>query len=490
MDPAEQICRFCLSEEDLLTDCSLYDGAVQVKLFTIFSFPFDSRASLPSNICTSCYHKIDEYYEFTEEVRQNQQQLIAREALTSQVNIKLESTEAVVLEKPTVVKEPVPIDLQTITIKAEVTSDEVVNEDDETHVVGYDSNRYTVQSQDDMVQFKVEFEDTELQSEGEPSVDRVNKTAAEDRLIKNFFGLVCETCSTQFDSFTLLKQHTRVTHNKKLSFTCCNKQHSRRYQLLEHIALHSNPTPFQCDSCDKTYKRKLDLANHRLIAHSGEEGRPFKCNQCMRSYPKRHMLTSHMTKHVPMECDICHKVVSNSATLKHHKTQVHSDANRHICDVCGKELSSKHAVHRHKLQLHEAVNEATRVACGLCQRWFVNEESMRHHLKTKHDNNKATCDVCSQVCPNRIALRMHKMRVHVEAAHECDICGKKFKRKIPLRDHYAMHTGEKLYTCNLCGLQMSSSSNLYSHRRKKHAKESAESKQKGYANSPTELDKQ
>ncbi|EAT34176.1 AAEL013562-PA [Aedes aegypti] len=488
MASAQRICRLCLDTKDLQSSPSLYDGIIQAKIITIFNFPFDSRASLPSSICAHCLFKIDDFHEFTETVRQNQEQLKAREAILAQ-NIKVEPT--VANEDPAEVKEP------SIAIKSETFNDEppvetipVQVEHGEARVVSVDSNQCIVQShQDETLQFKIEFEEPEIPRDKESPVEEIDKTEKEDRLIREFFSLNCETCSESFDSFSQLKQHTTVVHDKKLVIRCCNKDLTRRYYVLDHIALHLNPNHFQCEVCTKVYKRRTDLTHHRLRMHGGEEARPFKCDQCHASFPKSYLLNAHLSKHVQVECDVCHKKLSNPVSLRNHKIQVHSKGNKHVCDICGLELSSKPALQRHK-DLHKPVKPEDRIACPICSKWFPSAEKVKFHIRYLHEGNETACDVCQQVYPNKRAMDAHKVRVHSKTAHECDICGKKFTRKLALKEHYSIHTGEKLYRCDLCGISISNSSFLYKHKKLKHPDEYLAEKQKAYASRSHQVDDQ
>ncbi|XP_062549581.1 zinc finger protein 62-like [Armigeres subalbatus] len=483
-----RVCRLCLDTKDVQISPSLYDGIIQAKISTIFKFPFDSRASLPSSICMHCLLKIDDFHEFAETVRQNQDQLKARELELCELNIKIEPTE---INKPPEVDQD--LNKPVIAVKTEIDSIGTLHAQTEKYkearVVSIETNQCIVQSHDDdTVQFKIEFEDTEIPNEPEPSVERVNKLEKENRLIKDFFLLKCETCCTEFDNFSLLKQHTTVVHGKKLIIKCCNKNLSRRYDLLDHIALHLNPNHFQCDGCDKAYQRKVDLINHRLRAHGNDEDSPFKCDQCQASFPKSYLLKAHLTKHVQVECDICRKVLSNPVALRNHKIQVHSDGNKHVCDTCGLELSSKPALQRHKTR-HEPIDPEDRVACPICSKWFPNAENLKNHIRYLHEANESTCDVCQQVYSNKRAMQVHKQRAHSKALHECDICGKKFTRKLALKEHYSIHTGEKLYRCDLCGKSISNISFLYKHRKLKHPTEWLAEKQKAYASASVAPDK-
>lgn len=249
MDSVKAICRLCLNTGDIQSSPSLYDGIVQAKITTIFNFPvslhksvigswvktlsvfcfqIESCATLPSTLCAHCLFKIDDFHEFTQTVRQNQEQLKDREATLAQNAIKVEPMEAE--EQPPGPEEHHDVKAFSVTVKSEdfindvpVTVNQVQStppvqqEHDEARVVRVDTNRCIVQShQDETVQFKIEFDDAEVPRETDSPVEKADKIEQEDRLIRQFFTLNCEVCSEPFDNFSRLKQHTTVVHDKKL----------------------------------------------------------------------------------------------------------------------------------------------------------------------------------------------------------------------------------------------------------------------------------
>ncbi|XP_044742969.1 zinc finger protein 236 [Chrysoperla carnea] len=102
---------------------------------------------------------------------------------------------------------------------------------------------------------------------------------------------------------------------------------------------------YMCDTCDKTFKRKEHLMQHRKL-HSGE--RPFVCDKCQKSFSRKEHLIRHSVSHTGekcFECDQCHKSFSRKDNLhKHRRTHL-----PYICDICNKSFMFKHYYSTHKL---------------------------------------------------------------------------------------------------------------------------------------------
>ncbi|ETN66450.1 zinc finger protein 425 [Anopheles darlingi] len=307
---------------------------------------------------------------------------------------------------------------------------------------------------------ETEKEDTEEQS----------KQNEDDQRIKEFYNLDCELCSAKLENLATLQSHYRRKHEIKGYIRCCDKLFYRRFQLLDHMAAHQGT--IRCKICNKSYKSSRYLALHTMKSHSKEEDRPFKCTKCRQSFHKEHLLKAHQANHLSEKCPICEKVVSSKYALKTHVAHMHGNDGNHICDVCGKEFRTKQAMERH-INEHLGLEVVQKVQCHECNRWFHGKYNLRKHIRFMHieDGQVFRCEICQHESPNSRALLDHKKRVHVDEKFECEFCGKRFKRKLYLREHIASHTGKPLYSCEVCGATFNSNANCYNHRKIRHPAE-------------------
>ncbi|XP_053685529.1 transcription factor grauzone-like isoform X1 [Sabethes cyaneus] len=484
MESLKNGCRLCL---DPIGDIihSIENSEFKKQIDCVFSFPINIKHGYPSSICQNCSHQICDFYIYSEKVRLNQEKL---EQIAESKSF-LETFKVEPIEKD----EPSEVSLDKIEPKDEPEED--CNEQSDGDIFA-ESYRLPVSRP----RKKRKKEERPRRKRGEKPpvleqdvVKRYNikskeQLEQEDKLINEFYRMVCELCGETASNFASLANHFRKIHSRTGYIRCCKRKLPKRYHLLQHMALHSNPSAFRCELCNKNYKHKVYLLLHQAKAHGSEEDRPFKCDRCKQSYVKEYLLRNHMISHEKVQCPQCNKLLANKAALSTHIINKHSDLDRRmICDTCGQEFLNKACFERH-VKRHLGVEEVERkYQCHICQKWLMGERGLQKHLQFTHYERDQThiCDICNQQYPNSRALWSHKRIVHIEEKFECEFCGKKFKRAINLKEHRTTHTGEVLYSCDICGATMNSNANLYTHTKKSHPLEWAEKRRKAAeANEP------
>ena len=157
-----------------------------------------------------------------------------------------------------------------------------------------------------------------------------------------------------------------------------------------------NGNSFSCDICNKPFKRKEHLFQHRKL-HTGE--RPYVCPTCSKAFSRKEHLVRHLVSHTGQkqhECEMCGKSFSRKDNLhKHRKT--HGVSGPYVCPTCGKSFVVKHYYQMHVTTHAVADADGTPhpdplpYKCDLCDKAFsvksyLTTHKSRHRPKTNSSN--------------------------------------------------------------------------------------------------------
>ncbi|VVC28447.1 Hypothetical protein CINCED_3A002126 [Cinara cedri] len=191
------------------------------------------------------------------------------------------------------------------------------------------------------------------------------------------------------------------THSALVSCTACGKvlesekeymMHSQTCGAISHRNIHNVPTKnsrdmmpprFPCDSCDKKFKRKEHLIQHRKL-HTGE--RPYSCETCLKSFSRKEHLMRHMLSHTGQRlygCDLCHKHFSRKDNLHKHRT-THGVTGPLVCKICGKSFIVKHYYDMHIATHNEIEDSQLLYICDICKKQFDTNEFLLAHRFMQH----------------------------------------------------------------------------------------------------------
>lgn len=151
----------------------------------------------------------------------------------------------------------------------------------------------------------------------------------------------CHYCPKLFSNRSGRLYHQEQIHFNRRRFQCdmCESNFGLKQTLMNHIRnKHSNNVRnFRCDfpECDKTYKTKSALHNHRIY-HNDEK---WHCNYCSKKFHFNFLLQQHETTHLGVkegktfDCDVCNKKFNTRNKLTKHKG-IH-DSNQYSCSKEG-----------------------------------------------------------------------------------------------------------------------------------------------------------
>ena len=211
---------------------------------------------------------------------------------------------------------------------------------------------------------------------------------------------------------------------------------------------------YKCELCQKQFVCVASLNTHKRTIHEKHEF--VKCDICDAKL-KSYYLPIHKKKRHSFEketilCDVCELGFQNIFQLKSHY-RVHKDKSlqKVTCELCGKFLANKDDMSRHLRSYH--VQEKAH-KCSKCEGFFKSKESLRIHVRDRHEYVLQKCESCDKRFKNLFALKKHVARIHEKSltkSFECNVCGTKFTDKGNLFGHIRnVHNGIKS-KCNLCG---------------------------------------
>ena len=218
----------------------------------------------------------------------------------------------------------------------------------------------------------------------------------EDKQRQCYKQLKCFWPKCRYSTKQLCNFNNHISHHlNKRQFVCneCNKQFHQNSNLNRHKRLcHSNVRPFVCyeSNCQKSFKSKGLLQRH-LITHSNEKS--FKCDECKRRFGLKEILLQHKqihSKQMPFKCDVigCEKRFKLKVYLCNHKIRIHSGIKRYKCfhNYCDKCF-----VNPFELKSHIAFKHSTdrpyKCIIENCNSTFKCMGNLKRHNKFVHNNN-------------------------------------------------------------------------------------------------------
>ena len=181
-------------------------------------------------------------------------------------------------------------------------------------------------------------------------------------------------------SRTSLKYHVGVSHSvsgSNVKCKLCNVTFGHALSLKRHMkSMHrNNPEIYQCEDCQKTFKRNDYLTVHRRLVHKAvnvaidmvetlkQDDGSFMCKNCREVFTGLNA-DKDVIKHVAEKCkgderflcSVCNKSFSSKSNLEQHKKNIHYDGPRNIlsCEQCEFITKHKSSLLRHNKRKHDS----------------------------------------------------------------------------------------------------------------------------------------
>ncbi|XP_075158567.1 uncharacterized protein LOC142231806 [Haematobia irritans] len=351
-----------------------------------------------------------------------------------------------------------------------------------------------------------------------PTVDldsRTKNTISRKEELDNIIAkwkpiLNCVSCNEPFNTFTLLQEHFRQSHqNEEFFVKCCNVKIKKRCHFAEHSNIHVEAVTFKCTMCSRSFARERNLRHHIKTIHeikgrsesatrvrsTNRQGRvlardksddfiskwisQLKCGICQKSFPKYTLLHHHFKEeHTNETCFVacCGKRFYKRRYLQEHIT-MHENPQAFQCDICGKRLSSNYYLKAHLKKFHQ--NDQDK---NMPENIEIDESSHLISSQTKKKRQTANeldriiaefkpnleCVRCSENYPNLTLLRQHFSKKHPNNVFYITCCQIKFSERTSFVDHIKFHKDPNVFKCEICSISFASSRNLIRHWDRKH----------------------
>lgn len=204
---------------------------------------------------------------------------------------------------------------------------------------------------------------------------------------------ICDICKLVSKNKLSLRRHIQLNHIKmygKNRPICkwCNVKFTYKVQLKNHLRVLNciDIVPIKCEYCHKLYKNDNVLKNHIWQYHTGSQaGKKYSCDTCDRSYVRR----SDLAKHV--------RELHENRELEQHK-----------CPYCSNIYKARVILNRHIIFSHKKVDK--RHECKICYKSYCRPYHLIRHMKEVHKKQyikSNECENCRKEFSNKLALKMH-----------------------------------------------------------------------------------
>lgn len=219
----------------------------------------------------------------------------------------------------------------------------------------------------------------------------------------------------------------------------------------------NNDSIYQCETCQKTFKRRIYLQLHEKI--HGEKC--YKCNVCDKGFCQPAGLWMHKKRQscLKQNPDDDH-TASNSNELN--GEGLASSVSMKLKKITDTDVSSPKDQVLAKPEME--VNEHSR-HCKSFSEDFSQAHTLKCNPETQSERNRHICVVCGKGFRTSGSLTVHQRIHNGKKPYKCIFCDQKFTQRNSLLEHCRRkHNTNQIYECSVCQEKFEKNKDLTSHK--------------------------
>lgn len=131
--------------------------------------------------------------------------------------------------------------------------------------------------------------------------------------------------------------------------------------------------------CGRGFDSEKDLKNHRIAAHII---RPYKCEMCDKTFKKKDTLIDHRRIHLRVKLPGTIDSLSLPTGVDSVRQSKDGEAEAEFeCNICGIRLSSQRILDQH---MHQHETSTEQFSCEQCDKVFFSQDLLSQHCRKDH----------------------------------------------------------------------------------------------------------
>ncbi|XP_061389907.1 zinc finger protein 91-like [Musca vetustissima] len=218
---------------------------------------------------------------------------------------------------------------------------------DENNVGFMDSYSHQHDDNDDEEAYEDDDNEKKNQQHFDPTTGIMTKK--QERLYRELYSHLLDEPDGSSENPTPQRIFTRNPSTNLFHCDMCSLQFKLLRNIKRHMLTHTDLRPFQCEFCEKSFKRKDILQKHLRDVHRDPATNCYHCDLCSLQFKMQRNIKRHMLTHTdlrPFECQLCEKTFKRKDNLQKHLRDVHSE--KHFeCSDCDKKFGTYKQLDRH-----------------------------------------------------------------------------------------------------------------------------------------------